>query len=325
MNISKKHSQCLISPTVIGSQQFQRVSEFGIITANNYRHCFLKLCSIFHLFHVKLKRKGVWSSEIIQLFHKCFTEYDTRALQIVCKVIMGLSHNLVFLFQVENWLLGKCEHIQYLWRFATNFLHSFTIYWENNRLLNKNYWDDLDIIDQGHSKGSISQFCLYLGYPWTNFNTILTTKMASWPAKKKCRIIWSSKCRSRTPFTKIAVSQLLYDGFLLNVYRNNGNVVENKNVISADLQNIGQGHHLQKSYLGYYTAEFNQTFTKMILLGWQQKHPVHWPWKYRSRSHFVKINILVIIKTIWTKFSSKMIMRIPELSRLYMQALISLP
>ena len=37
--------------------------------------------------------------------------------------------------------------------------------WENNGLLNKNYWDDLDIIDQGHSKGKISQFFLYLDYP----------------------------------------------------------------------------------------------------------------------------------------------------------------
>ena len=32
-----------------------------------------------------------------------------------------------------------------------------------------------------------------------------------------------------------------------------------KKVISADLSNVGQGHHLQKSYLGYYTATFNQT------------------------------------------------------------------
>ena len=36
--------------------------------------------------------------------------------------------------------------------------------WENE-ILNKNYWDDLDIIDQGHSKGNVSHFCLYLGYP----------------------------------------------------------------------------------------------------------------------------------------------------------------
>ena len=41
----------------------------------------------------------------------------------------------------------------------------------------------------------------------------------------------------------------------------------NKNVISADLENVGQGHHLQKSlFLGYYASDFNQTFTKMLLL-----------------------------------------------------------
>ena len=27
--------------------------------------------------------------------------------------------------------------------------------WENNGLLNKNYWNDLDSINQGHSKGII--------------------------------------------------------------------------------------------------------------------------------------------------------------------------
>ena len=27
---------------------------------------------------------------------------------------------------------------------------------ENNGLLNKNYWDNLDIIDQDHSKGNVS-------------------------------------------------------------------------------------------------------------------------------------------------------------------------
>ena len=75
--------------------------------------------------------------------------------------------------------------------------------WENNGLLNKNYWDDLDTIDQCHSKGNRSQFCLYLGYPWTNLNIILNTMLASRPETKK-------------------------------------------NVI-ADLENMGQGHHLHKS------------------------------------------------------------------------------
>ena len=50
--------------------------------------------------------------------------------------------------------------------------------WENNGLLNKRYWDDLDIIDEGHSWDNVSQFYLNLGYPWTNVNIILTTMMA---------------------------------------------------------------------------------------------------------------------------------------------------
>ena len=41
----------------------------------------------------------------------------------------------------------------------------------------------------------------------------------------------------------------------------------NKNVISAYLENVGQGHHLQQSYLSYY----DQTFIKMMHCGWQQK------------------------------------------------------
>ena len=66
-------------------------------------------------------------------------------------------HNLVFIFPVENGLHEKSESIEYNW------------------LLNKNYWDDLDIIDRGHSKDDVSQFCLYLGYPWTN-NGIVASK-----------------------------------------------------------------------------------------------------------------------------------------------------
>ena len=29
--------------------------------------------------------------------------------------------------------------------------------------MKKNQWDNLDITDRGHSKGNISQFCLFLG------------------------------------------------------------------------------------------------------------------------------------------------------------------
>ena len=39
------------------------------------------------------------------------------------------------------------------------------------------------------------------------------------------------------------------------------------NYISADLENVRQWKHLQKSlYLSYYMTGFNQTFTKMMHL-----------------------------------------------------------
>ena len=46
-----------------------------------------------------------------------------------------------------------------------------------------------------------------------------------------------------------------------------GTGADNKSVTSADLESVGQGHHLQKSLnLGYCTADFNQILTKMLLL-----------------------------------------------------------
>ena len=36
---------------------------------------------------------------------------------------------------------------------------------------------------------------------------------------------------------------------------------------SADFENVGHGNYLQKSYLGYYKIDFNQTFTNMQQLG----------------------------------------------------------
>ena len=72
------------------------------------------------------------------------------------------------------------------------------------------------------------------------------------------------KCRSSSPFTKITVYQLLYERFLPNFHIHDGNVAGNKNVKSADLENVCQGHRLQKSlYLGLYTTDFNKTFAKM--------------------------------------------------------------
>ena len=89
--------------------------------------------------------------------------YKKRATQLC------LSHNLVFVFQVENGLHGKkLKH--WIAQYATNFLQSFTICLVNNEFLNKYYWDDRDSINQGQSKGNVPQFCSYIDYSWTDFN-----------------------------------------------------------------------------------------------------------------------------------------------------------
>ena len=94
-------------------------------------------------------------------------------------------------------------------------------------------------------------------------------------------------------------------------------MVSKNNVISADLKNVGQCHHLQISlYLGYHTADFNPTLTKMMLLDLTKKRHISWPRKCRSRSHFIKSNISDVNKPIWTKFSSRMMTPIPDLSPL---------
>ena len=88
-------------------------------------------------------------------------------------------------------------------------------------------------------RGNISQFCLYLNYPSTNFNKISSAMKASWLATKKRNAIWPWKSKSRSPYIKIAVYQLLWQIFP-KFYRNDGNVIGNKNLISANLENIGK-------------------------------------------------------------------------------------
>ena len=92
----------------------------------------------------------------------------------------------------------------------------------NNGLLNKNYWDDFDNIDQGHSKGNVLQRCLFLCYSWTN----LTKFRPQW---------WQH--------------------------------VQQQIILSSDLKNVGQGHHLQKSLkFSNYTTDICQTFIEMIAM-----------------------------------------------------------
>ena len=187
---------------VIGNQKIEG-SEFGSIAANDLLLLFQKLCSIFRLFQVEWKQKSVIDLRDYSTFSTVFfTDYDRSTLALQkCATLQRIAAPR-FLFQVDNGLQGKqwkpsniSGTIQPIFFILSPYV------WKNNWLLNKNYWDDLDIIDQGHSKCNVWQFCLYLGYPWTNFNQISTTMMASWPSTKYL-IIWPLKCRSRSPLKK---------------------------------------------------------------------------------------------------------------------------
>ena len=159
----------------------------------------------------------------------------------------GFDAQLTLPFQVENWLNVKVKTSNISGTMPKIFIILSPYAWKNNVLENKNYYDDLDIIDQGHSKGYISQFWLYIGYSLTNFIIISTTMMVSY----------------------IAASN-------------------NKNVISSDLENVGQSHHLQKwLYLSYYMTDFCQNLIEMMAM-LSNKNYISCPWKCNSRSPFTK-------------------------------------
>ena len=63
----------------------------------------------------------------------------------ILEAIGELPNNLVFIFQVENGLHGKTWNISGTMEPIFFILSPY--FWENNRLLNKNYWDDLAIVD----------------------------------------------------------------------------------------------------------------------------------------------------------------------------------
>ena len=134
------------------------------------------------------------------------------------EVIWKLPHNLVFLFPGGKWMARKKVKISKIsGSMPPIFFILLPCFWEHNRLLNKNYWNDFDIIDQGHGNGKFSKFCLHLRYPWTNFNTISTTMKASRPATTT-------------------------------------------NVLSSDLESVGQGHHLKNRCI----STIQPLFTKLL-------------------------------------------------------------
>ena len=48
---------------------------------------------------------------------------------------------------------------------------------------------------------------------------------------------------------------------------------------SVNLENVGQGHHLQILYFGSYTTDLNQTFTKIMQLVLATKARSHAIWR----------------------------------------------
>ena len=55
-------------------------------------------------------------------------------------------------------------------------------------------------------------------------------------------------------FTKIIKPRILYSRLQPNFHQNVATGADNKSVTSADLESVGQDHHLQKPLnLGYYT------------------------------------------------------------------------
>ena len=88
------------------------------------------------------------------MFHRIRKEYSGSTKK--CDVT-EVAAQLSLRFQVKNGSHGKGENIEYL--------NLTPCVLKNNGLLNKTYWDNLDIIDHSRTIGNVSQFCLYLGYP----------------------------------------------------------------------------------------------------------------------------------------------------------------
>ena len=83
-----------------------------------------------------------------------------------------LPHSLVFLFPTGKWVAWKNVKTSNIAGIMQPIFFIFSpCFCENNWLLDKNFWDNLVIIDERHSKGNVSQFCIYIS---VNLGLILT-------------------------------------------------------------------------------------------------------------------------------------------------------
>ena len=111
---------------VLKSSEEWRI-RIGSTTTIDDRLRFPKFCFISTFFKHNIIRKWLRNSAIIPHFQKCFTDYG-MGLQTVlkkCALRPWVSANLVFVFEVENGLDGRCENIVYRWSY--DFLKIFAM------------------------------------------------------------------------------------------------------------------------------------------------------------------------------------------------------
>ena len=107
------------------------------------------------------KIKFVQISEITYNFQKCFTDYNRGFLvQQKCVRREEVAAQLGYHFEGESWFIGKSETLNISGNMQPTLFIFFTMFFfVFNWLLSKNYWDYLVIIDQGHCKDNLLQFC----------------------------------------------------------------------------------------------------------------------------------------------------------------------
>ena len=144
-----------------------------------------KNCFFSHLFQVEWKTKYYGFLTLLNILRNIL-QIMTEVLGLYKKMCEAIEGCRTTLSSFSRWKID-CMKKKWKHRISVALCNRSTSFLQQllgkiNGLLNKKYWDDFDIIDQGHSKADVSQFGLYLGYPWTNFNQITTTMMAMWPA-----------------------------------------------------------------------------------------------------------------------------------------------
>ena len=163
VNIYKyANSHYQITLTVKGSQKLQEAYKFGVNATNNYPHRFQKLCS-FPTFPDRAENKTLYRS--LKLFNilKNILQITIEVLGFHKKMCEAIGDCRTTQSSFSRWKVGCMKKRKHQISMAS--CHRFSLFFHHVfGKVNKNYRDDLDIIDHGHRKQNISHFCLYFAY-----------------------------------------------------------------------------------------------------------------------------------------------------------------